>query len=589
VTLPSESPYGRLLAGRAQAAVVAVVVCLTAAIWSLLALRLDVPTVFGDELVYWDASRSLAAGDGLAVRGGTYDFGPLYPALLAPVHLLADGDLEAYRWARVLGALLFSLAAVPVFLLARRLVAPGVALVCAALAVTIPSALYTGFVMTEAAAYPAACLAFLAVVAAAESPTVTRQLLALGAISLATGIRLQLAVLGVALVVVLVLQPFVTGGRRPGRAALRRLWPVGAVVAIALVVGIAKVVSGNPLAGYAGLWQSYDASEIARWSWRALGGLAFYLALVPFVVAPAALRTLAREGRSGRATAAALLTLTCSVTVVLVLVVGAFSSTTYGVGFLHDRYLFYVAPLWVIVLAVWTERREATERGPLAVGAFLTVALVATLPPFLLAKDGGRLFDAVASALPGEIANRAGRGEPAKVMLLAAVVVGVALVALVPVRLRPLLLALVGAAFLAGGAIAWDTRIASAQNTTFPSLTEDAVAWVDAALPDGVSAALLAGGVPVEERDALRLTEFFNGSIGPAYDLAGALAPTLDSEPVRLVAGAVVDERGRPVSARYVVAPHDLRLEGEVIATGTRYGVALWRVEGPLRVLAGGS
>ncbi len=138
-------------------------------------------------------------------------------------------------------------------------------------------------------------------------------------------------------------------------------------------MGIAKIVGGNPLAGYDGLWQSYDVLEVARWSWRAVGGLAFYLALVPVIVAPAALRILAREGRAGRAASAAALTLTCSVTVILVLVVGAFSSTTYGVGFLHDRYLFYVAPLWVILLAVWAERREPIGRSSLAIGSLLAV------------------------------------------------------------------------------------------------------------------------------------------------------------------------------------------------------------------------
>ena len=55
----------------------------------MLGQQIEVPTVFGDELIHWDASRSLAAGDGLRVRDGGYGFGPVYPALLAPVHLLA--------------------------------------------------------------------------------------------------------------------------------------------------------------------------------------------------------------------------------------------------------------------------------------------------------------------------------------------------------------------------------------------------------------------------------------------------------------------------------------------------------------------
>ena len=42
---------------------------------------------------------------------------------------------------------------------------------------------------------------------------------------------------------------------------------------------------------------------------------------------------------------------------VLLLVVGAFSSTEFGIGFLHNRYLFYVVPLWLVATAVWAERR----------------------------------------------------------------------------------------------------------------------------------------------------------------------------------------------------------------------------------------
>ena len=39
-------------------------------LWGALGQQLDVPTVFGDELIHWDASRSLASGDGLRVRKG---------------------------------------------------------------------------------------------------------------------------------------------------------------------------------------------------------------------------------------------------------------------------------------------------------------------------------------------------------------------------------------------------------------------------------------------------------------------------------------------------------------------------------------
>ncbi len=188
------------------------VVLAAAALWGALGQQIEVPTVFGDELIHWDASRSLAAGDGLEVRDAGYGFGPIYPALLAPVHLLTADDLTAYQWARLWNALLFALAAVPVYLLARRLLEPGWSLACAALAVAIPSALYTGFVMTEGAAYAACCLALLALMRCLERPTVAAQFLAVGALVLAAGVRLQLAALGAALVVALVLRFVVAAG-----------------------------------------------------------------------------------------------------------------------------------------------------------------------------------------------------------------------------------------------------------------------------------------------------------------------------------------------------------------------------------------
>ena len=108
----------------AAALTLAGIVLAAVALWGVLGQQIEVPTVFGDELIHWDASRSLASGDGLRVRDGGYGFGPVYPALLAPVHLLAADDLAAYRWARLLNAVLFALAAVPAFFRAEWVVAP---------------------------------------------------------------------------------------------------------------------------------------------------------------------------------------------------------------------------------------------------------------------------------------------------------------------------------------------------------------------------------------------------------------------------------------------------------------------------------
>ncbi len=565
------------------------VVLAAAALWGALGQQVEVPTVFGDELIHWDASRSLAAGDGLEVRNAGYGFGPIYPALLAPVHLLTADDLSAYQWARLWNALLFALAAVPVYLLARRLLEPGWSLACAALAVAIPSALYTGFVMTEGAAYAACCLALLALTRCLERPTVAAQLLAVGALVVAAGVRLQLAALGGALVAALVLRfVLVRGLRVPSATDLARVWPLLLVLGAGMLAVAVRIALGNPLGGYGDLWRSYDLLEVGRWSWRSIAGLAVYLALVPLVLAPSALAALTRDARRGSGAAAAFAAAFLSVNVVLVLVVGAFSSTEFGIGFLHDRYLFYVVPLWLVLTAWWAARKVPLQPVSLAVGAALTIALLATLPPYLLNDDGGRRFDAIASALPSELANRlASASAPTRWSLVAAALAAVAFAIVIARLPRWLVLVPVAVVFALDGVLAWDARIDVARNTTFAPMNAATTAWVDRVVPDGQTVATLAGGVPVETRDALRLTEFFNASIGPAYDLASGYAPTLASTPARIAGGGlVIADTGR-IGAPWIVAPKDVELVGDVRAEGTVAGLRLWRARLPVRLAEG--
>jgi hypothetical protein len=559
------------------------IVLAAAALWGVLGQQLDVPTVFGDELIHWDASRSLAAGDGLSVRDGGYGFGPLYPALLVPVHLLTSTDLGAYEWARLVDALVLALAAVPGYLLARRLLPPGWSLACAALTVALPSALYTGFVMTESLAYTACVLAFLAFARCLERPTITAQLFAVVALGLATAARYQLASLGLALVLALVVCALLTP--RQVRRDLLGLWPLAAVLGAAGLALAVRAALGNPLAGYGDLWRSYDLVEVARWTWRAFAGLGLYLALVPVVVAPATMYALGRDSRRGDRSAAGFVSLFLCANAVLLVVVGAFSSTEFGVGFLHDRYLFYVVPLWVVSTAVWAERRLPIGALGIALGALLVLVPLATLPTYLLNADGGRRFDAVASALPSEVAVRAGLAEPQRWWLVLAALGATLVVVALAWAPRCLVLVPVAAVFALNAGFAWDARIESARNTTFARLDDASVSWVDRAVPPGAHVATLSGGVPVETRDALRLTEFFNESIGPAYDLDGGYAPTLASTQVRVAGeGVLVADTGE-LDARWVVAPQGLDLAGDVRAEGTLAGLRLWQIRGPVRLV----
>jgi hypothetical protein len=83
---------------------------------------------------------------------GASGIGVLYPALLAPAARTLSAP-AAYRFAQALSALLWALAAVPSYFLARRLLVPRTALVVAGLAVLAPGSVYATAAVPDALAF----------------------------------------------------------------------------------------------------------------------------------------------------------------------------------------------------------------------------------------------------------------------------------------------------------------------------------------------------------------------------------------------------------------------------------------------------
>ena len=169
--------------------------------------------------------------------------GSLYLILIAPAFRLFESLPQAYVAVNAINCMLMSCAAVPAYLLARRLLARRTALLVAALTVAVPSGIYTSKIMAESIAYPMFLLAALAVFRALEERTWQRELLALGAIGLATLGRAHLIVILPAFV--LSLDPCHLRGAGPrdalrGGPALRR-------------VGAYRVTTGTVIV-LAGLW-----------------------------------------------------------------------------------------------------------------------------------------------------------------------------------------------------------------------------------------------------------------------------------------------------------------------------------------------
>src|SRR5262249_41288617 len=152
----------------------------SAALRTVLATMVPVPTIFPDELGFWELGRGIGESGSWLIGGQHvlgFTYGPLYPLLIAPIHLVTDSLVDAYALVKVLNAVVMSLAAVPTYALARRTeVSVRGSLACATLSVLVPSAVYTTHVMSESLSYPLFLCAVLSMALALEDASVRRQL-----------------------------------------------------------------------------------------------------------------------------------------------------------------------------------------------------------------------------------------------------------------------------------------------------------------------------------------------------------------------------------------------------------------------------
>ena len=551
------------------------------------------PRVHPDEHIYGGGAASLGEGEGLKLRGEPYELGPVYPALLAPILAVAGDRETAYPLYKALNALLFALAAIPIYLVARRLLQPWWSVGVAAFSIAIPSSMYVALVMTESASYLAYSLALLAIVLALERPTGARQLAVLGAVTLAYATRAQFAVLFGAYVLALAGVWVMSRDREPFRALARRLWPTLAALALGVVVLVVRplVTGSSPLdaiGAYEVLFRGYDPLTIAKWGAYHLADLELYLAVIPVAVAPIVLSLLWRRGRDGARTSAAFVAAFATVNAGMLFVTAAFASTEFGFDRLHDRNVFYLTPLWLIVLGVWLAEGLPRPRVATAVGIASALGLLAALPFRYIASDVG--VDVVPSALWARLQELLeGEVVTARKLMVAAVVVLLILVAVLPRRLWWVFPSVLLATFATTATLAWERIADATENAVFAGGLERQ--WVDDLLPDGTSVTkvyLVSTDCPASAVTwhSLYLTEFFNRSLERAAYIGESIP---DGLPIRRVdvasGGGLVDEAGDPLEADYVVTQPGIELAGEELGRGTAANLVLWRTESPVRVV----
>jgi hypothetical protein len=525
-----------------------------------------------DELIYSELAKSVAAGEGFRIRGdavaGAYGF--VYPLLLAPAWALFEAVPAAYTAAKAINAVAISLALVPAYLLARRVVSVTGALAVAVLTAALPSLLYAGMLMTENAFFPLFLLAALALVAALDEPSWSRVLLLLGAIGLAFATRAQAVVLVPAMLTAPLVLALVE------RRSPRPWWRLYAATAAgAVLVVLAQLARGRSPLDLLGAYRSvrdqpYDVVEVLRWLFWHVAELDLSVGILPFAAFLLLLGLAPRLEPRERT----LLVGTGVLTAWMLVQVAAFASR-YSLR-VEERNLFHVVPFLLIALVLWVER--GLPRPRLVAG--IAVGVAAVLPafvPFVRLIGVSATSDTFGLLAWWDVHEW---GIPLDRLWLAALAGGAlaaALLLLVPGRLG-WILPLVTLTFLLVTSQPVEARIRTAAvGALFQGITTDRD-WIDRAVgPDADVAALWAG-----RADWLTVgeNEFFNRSVGDVYWLRDPLPVGLRQQEAR----PDPDTGELGVDAPYVLAHASVPVAGRVVAGDATKGMRLVRATRPVRL-----
>jgi hypothetical protein len=361
--LPAVARPFALARGLTARVALTIVVLASFAVRSVASAAHPAPHYFPDEYIYTAIARALGSGQAPNVRGSAAHFPALLaPILAAPFHAFFTPEL-AYRLTQAENALFMSLAAVPVYLLARRLsLSSRYALACAVFAVAIPDLVFALYTLADPIAYPFAMAALAAGVAALDRPTRRTQLLFLACAGLATFARVQYVVLPVA---------FVVAALALDRQRILKTQRLPVVLMALPLAGALLLGSARVFGYYSNVVNLHVGGALLRWAAIDLYLLAFSVGIV---LVPGALVALARpRGRTETAFAA----LAGAFALGLVSEAALYASN--GSLRFQERYLFALLPLVPIAFGLYLKhgRPARLAVGLLSLGLF---ALSARIP-----------------------------------------------------------------------------------------------------------------------------------------------------------------------------------------------------------------
>ena len=542
------------------------------------------PFIMVDELIYSELAKSFADRLAFAVREiPTRGYGAVYPVTVAPAYALFDSVPEAYAAVKTINSLVMSLAAIPAYLLARRVVQAPLALLAAVLAVAVPSMVYTATVMTENAFYPVFLTAALVLARMIESPTPRTQVAFLAVVVFALLTRAQaIAIVPAALTAPLLLGLFARTGVRASLRPYRLLYAV--VVGGGLLVVVAQLARGRSLSSLLGVYAvvgegSYDVGRALRFLLYHVAELDLYLGVIPV----AAAIVLVGRSRSLDRPLQAFLAVTLSLTGWFALVVATFASRF--ADRIQERNLFVVVPLFVVLLLAWIERGSERPRL-LAPAAAAGAAVLVLAIPFATYITTSSVSDTLMLLPWWAVLEKVGIGWVAPLAFLLCALFAAATL-FVPRRYAVALPLIVLAYWVVVfrpiwfGPYPYGVRQAGA-GALFQGIRGAPRDWVDRAVPGGADVAVLWTGS--SDRFRVNQNEFFSRSVGQVYYTTSPTPGGIAEIPVAIdeATGAVRTADGKPIRPAYLLTDGSVDPNALPVARDPLLGMTVWKVGAPL-------
>jgi Dolichyl-phosphate-mannose-protein mannosyltransferase len=490
---------------------------------------------FPDEYLYSAVSRSLGADGRPLVRGEPAHFPALLePLAAAPLWALASIE-TAYRLVQAENAVFMSLAAIPAYLIARRVgLGSRYALACAAFAVAIPDLAFAPSILTDPMAYPLVLGALYAGLVALETGGWRAQLAFVGLAAAVTLTRVEYAVL---------VPVFVAGALVLDRRAAfhRQRLPFALFAAAAL--GALAFGPHRVLGYYSYVVDLHLGTGLLKWAGLDL----FFLALAGGVVlVPGAVVALLLPGRTRVERAFSAL----AVPFALALMVETALISSDGTQRFRERYLFAILPLLPIAFGLYLKRGRPGRSAVLAIAA--AIAIAAALMPLSHAASGHGSDDSPLLWSYNELQWHLG-AVGASSLFAACAIAAAGLAALLASKRMPrpavvgLGAALVAVSALSLGASLFDTTYAQAIRA---HLTAPNPSWVDAAHVGPVDAIETDAAPPASLMQQL----FWNTSIEHEL-LLGSNALATDSfgtQTMQVGTDGTLSSDGRPLDAAFL-------------------------------------